>query len=192
MGCHENSVYAIIRKSNGGCRRCGAATRAGKTSCDPCLSFDSARIKAKRAERRRSGICVECGNPRSDISQMYCDIHRINALERQQESKARLKNGSAGLFPSQKQKYRSLRWKYGQGGIDAWERDHGACIICDASSSEATIHIHHVDEDQSNNNPANLVCLCFECHNTAHRLKRLRNLPGFIAWFRNTYPVHAI
>lgn len=37
------------------------------------------------------------------------------------------------------------------------------CCVCRVRGRP--VQIHHIDEDPSNNDPANLVVLCFECHN---------------------------
>ncbi len=44
--------------------------------------------------------------------------------------------------------------------------DLSACSNC--GRSDAVIDVHHVDDDHSNNDPANLEVLCHQCHGKRH------------------------
>lgn len=48
------------------------------------------------------------------------------------------------------------------------ERDGYRCRICGADPCDATLHVHHVDWDRSNNRLRNLVTLCVSCHKAVH------------------------
>lgn len=49
-------------------------------------------------------------------------------------------------------------------------RDNYTCQRCgDARGRRGLLHVHHVDCDKQNNDPANLVTLCPPCHMTTHR-----------------------
>ncbi len=37
------------------------------------------------------------------------------------------------------------------------------CCVCRERGK--AVQVHHIDEDPSNNTPANLAVLCLECHN---------------------------
>lgn len=45
-------------------------------------------------------------------------------------------------------------------------RDQYRCRICQVTS--LSLHVHHMDGNQRNNEPANLISLCRSCHNRAH------------------------
>jgi hypothetical protein len=44
-------------------------------------------------------------------------------------------------------------------------KGNGQCESCSA----AGVHIHHKDENPTNNAPGNLMRLCIKCHRQAHR-----------------------
>ena len=48
--------------------------------------------------------------------------------------------------------------------IQALKRTNGKCETCGASAYQ----IHHIDEDKSNHQPDNLICLCHSCHMALH------------------------
>ena len=49
------------------------------------------------------------------------------------------------------------------------KRDRYKCFLCGAKRN---LHVHHIDEDPTNNDPSNLVTLCEACHRLVHRLVR--------------------
>jgi|AntDeeMinimDraft_5_1070356.scaffolds.fasta_scaffold09072_2 5-methylcytosine-specific restriction endonuclease McrA len=49
------------------------------------------------------------------------------------------------------------------------ERDGHQCVLCLSGES---LHVHHIDEDPTNNEPENLVTLCERCHNAFHSRAR--------------------
>lgn len=61
------------------------------------------------------------------------------------------------------QKYSLKEWKSGRGMV--LERDGHRCVICDEKDG---LHIHHIDQDPTNDDPLNLVTLCNFCHARAH------------------------
>ena len=192
LGIHENSVYQITRKANGECSRCKVPIKNGKTSCDACLDWDRVRVKKQRAERMRLGLRQSCSKQRSPLSVLYCEEHRIASAKRKQEHKRRKRaqraGATKGTIPNDRQRLRSIRYSFGEAGVECWTEAKGACEICHVTFKEATIHIHHIDQNDKNSARSNLMCLCFECHNTTHRLLRLRNLKSLLTWFEATYP----
>jgi hypothetical protein len=68
------------------------------------------------------------------------------------------------------------------------ERDANRCIACGVEQkiiqsrngkSRSNIEVHHIDKDQTNNEPSNLVTLCKRCHSAAHHLK-----PTLFQWLQ--------
>jgi len=43
-----------------------------------------------------------------------------------------------------------------------------SCQRCGYNNVPGILEVHHLDRDRSNNSPANLVCLCPNCHNEEH------------------------
>ena len=50
------------------------------------------------------------------------------------------------------------------------ERDNNICLHCkyDGTLAKETLHVHHIDFNQGNNNENNLITLCRSCHGKAH------------------------
>ena len=60
------------------------------------------------------------------------------------------------------------------------ERDNHTCQICGIGESGYKLHIHHIDYNKENNNPANLITLCINCHpKTNHNREFWQNLGKF-------------
>lgn len=186
MGIHENTARQIIRKRLGKCARCGEADIIiGKTMCGPCLEWDKARMKKRRHERLRNGFCTECGEPRSPLSRNLCEKHRIAAAEGNERYHAKQKRNGV---QNKTQKKDSLLERYGREALRRWEHADGKCEACGAAYGETSIHLHHIDEDRTNNTFENFACLCFDCHRAVHRLISSRDRVALIAWFERTYP----
>ena len=43
------------------------------------------------------------------------------------------------------------------------------CARCGYDKSTGRLHVHHIDYDHNNDDPNNLIVLCFECHTALHR-----------------------
>jgi len=194
LGIHENTVRAIFRASRKACTRCTKPVIPGKTMCQECLENDRKRIMKRRKQRRRAGLCLECGFPRMDGSQ-FCSKHRDAAIERNERYQKRIKTlrGSPqGHAMSLKRKRASLVSNYGEDAWRRWEHAGGKCEICAAEYGDVAIHIHHVDEDRTHNTFENFICLCYQCHRAVHLLLDLKNLKAFTRWFEQIYPNHPL
>ena len=57
----------------------------------------------------------------------------------------------------------------------ALERAGHCCEVCRAtcSANHRPLHVHHRDEDQQNNDPANLQALCAACHRREHARRKI-------------------
>jgi 5-methylcytosine-specific restriction endonuclease McrA len=64
-------------------------------------------------------------------------------------------------------KYGLRAWRATRDGIK--ERDGHRCTIC---GSAGDLHVHHRDQDPTNDHPANLVTLCGYCHARVHAEER--------------------
>jgi hypothetical protein len=61
-------------------------------------------------------------------------------------------------------KYALAGWKDLRARI--LQRDGSRCTLC---GSEDHLHVHHIDQDRTNDLPENLVTLCEICHARVHR-----------------------
>ncbi|MDI6718405.1 MAG: HNH endonuclease signature motif containing protein [Methanomicrobiales archaeon] len=60
-------------------------------------------------------------------------------------------------------KYALRGWKNVRKAI--LERDASRCALCGGSTA---LHIHHIDQDKTNDDPGNLLTLCGICHARVH------------------------
>jgi len=188
---HHNTVKQIVRRHQNKCPRCGSADiLPGVIQCQSCRDGDRKRMKEARRSRRWKGLCVQCGGPVSPPSHTLCEAHRIAAAARNvtYDARVRQRGAAQGSAPSLAQKLYAIRQKYGQGGIDCFNDAHGCCEVCGASYDEVAVHIHHIDEDPSNNVRENFACLCFDDHKLVHSLLAAKNRSKALEWFRRTYP----
>lgn len=188
LGISEEHVYGILRGLADRCVRCGVNVKSGTRQCQECQHFDRDRIRAKRLERSKLGLCQECGEPRSPLSKRLCEKHRQAQVERNRAHEAKKKRHS-DLKPEAHvgRRLAAVRRRYGQEADMLWRQHDGCCQVCCARNGEKSIQIHHIDENRKNNSRANLAILCFDCHQATHKLLAVANFPAFLAWFRQTY-----
>ena len=68
------------------------------------------------------------------------------------------------------------KWDYGFCRPYEFARKN-VCVLCgrtkekvaENSKSKSRLHVHHLDNDNKNNDPNNLVTLCCQCHSEVHR-----------------------
>lgn len=81
------------RKAAGLCVQCGEKTD-GKVRCDGCLKGNKLARRARRAERRKKGVCTECPNE----AMKGCSLCQTCSEARSKASTARYyKNKEAGV-----------------------------------------------------------------------------------------------
>lgn len=189
-GVHENTVYQIIRRNRGECLRCGAPVVVGRKQCSKCIQFDRDRIKTRRVERRRLGICERCDKPVQPPSQLFCSEHRLEAVDTnaRYRDRERTRGRPGGGTPDMKQKHRALLGQYGKAGVEKWTLSEGRCEICSRTYPNISVQIHHIDQDKANNTFDNFACLCFDCHQSVHRLLDAPSIPKVMTWFGEHYP----
>jgi hypothetical protein len=44
------------------------------------------------------------------------------------------------------------------------ERDRYTCKLCHKKQGDRALSVHHIDYNKQNNNPKNLIALCYNCH----------------------------
>jgi 5-methylcytosine-specific restriction endonuclease McrA len=193
LGVHENSVRQVLKASRGLCADCVNPILLGQRYCAGCAARRAANMQAKRKARRRAGICLECDERIQPPSQQYCDTHRLGhaASSRKHVSKTSRHVTGHGL-PADWQRLKQIRYNYGEAGIEAWERDRKQCVLCSVHYKDKTIHIHHIDGDDTHHVAENLVCLCLRCHRLVHLLSQHPNPHTVVQWFTAHYPDHLI
>lgn len=189
MGIHESTVYQILKKLRGICKRCSNPVNPGNSYCPDCQKYLRERIKEKRRERRRQGLCEMCDNPIQPPSIKFCAEHRIRQFDYGERVQRRRKRGAPNPgIRTQTDRERGLRNKYGLGGVEVWNRHNGCCSMCGVSYTEKAIHIHHIDANDRNHESSNLIPLCFRCHKLVHLVIEHPDLPAVLGWLRKTYP----
>lgn len=141
------------------CERCGISKA---TRRDQPARYCS---KYCRYEVRKSQVELTCAQ---------CDIEFTRA-------KSKISDSRSGLhFCSRKCKDRAQRIggikeiqppHYGTGPIDyraLFEGEEFKCSRCGYNEFDACVHIHHRDQDRTNNQKDNLLMLCANCHWAVH------------------------
>lgn len=59
-----------------------------------------------------------------------------------------------------------------------WARQDGLTDSCADCGKQGKLDVHHIDENPTNNAPANLATLCRSCHLKQHRLERTCSVPN--------------
>jgi hypothetical protein len=182
----DETVYRVLRFHRGTCAICSKPTMAGRNECQSCLEVMRTRRAARNRERRRLGLCRDCGEQRAPQSRLYCETH---SAAHSVVSPIGPKRGSSkqGL-PSQPQRERSVLKACGQAGLFVWRMSGGCCELCGVSHQNKSVHIHHLDRDPSHNSVENLACLCFICHQLVHHLTEHANPRGVVSWIKKRYP----
>lgn len=191
LGVHYNTVVQALRGLSNRCVRCGGPAPNDHENCSPCRDYQRDRKTADRAARRNSDRCFACSEARAEGSKLYCAVHREAAQHRSRESQQRKSlrlRGARGDEPmSPKAREAAIRRSYGPDAVALWQEMQGCCEICSTPYGQASIQIHHVDEDRKNNARTNLAVLCFDCHQATHRLLVLRKRTEFLSWFARRY-----
>ncbi len=68
-----------------------------------------------------------------------------------------------GVRITARDKYALRGWKKARKPV--LERDGHCCVVCGRTEE---LHIHHIDGDNTNDRPENLVTLCEHCHARVH------------------------
>lgn len=110
----------------------------------------------------------------------YLKLHGIPRRDRSDSRKGRMVGEKNPAWRGGVAKWNySSDWKMIARQIR--RRDNWTCQDCGTPypKSSRDLHVHHIDEDKSNNGPENLVCLCGPCHRERHRqLNRARSVGG--------------
>ncbi len=189
LGIHENTVYAVLRRHRGACVRCSAPVAPGKKHCPSCTEWNRDRMRERRKEARHRGICVVCDRPRSPLSRNYCEEHRLADLEagRAYNERQKLKRGTPeDGIPSNRQRERALRDRYGPDAVALWRETGGKCQLCGIQHRQRAVCLHHIDSDPTHNERSNFALLCVICHKLVHLLTEHPNLPAVLDWVKRS------
>ena len=188
LGMHEQTAHAILRTSRGQCRECPNSIPPSRKYCDDCLARHRAAETAHAKEQMRRGLCIKCTEPIAHSrSRRYCDEHATAMVDYQRaHRRKRIVNTTGTTLQAEKES--RVRRDYGDGGLAAWRRDKGCCVLCDVSYADRQVLIHHLDRNRRNNTSENLICLCYTCHRLVHALSEHPHLLRFLDWFHTHYP----
>jgi hypothetical protein len=169
LGIHYNTALQVDRLRRGLCMRCGQKPMIpGQSKCPECSETERVRMAQKRKTARSKHQCSMCPKPLKKGSTLYCAEHYEQTYKRQQH-------------------FRFLD-RFGPHAAEVWRAAGCICRLCGKAHSEQTLHIHHIDEDDTNGAVDNLIVICRDCHWITHRLLESRNRVALIAWFERTYP----
>jgi 5-methylcytosine-specific restriction endonuclease McrA len=192
MGIHEQTAHAILRQSRGQCRNCPTEIPPSQKWCAPCRERIRVAEKALAHEHLRLGICVKCTDPIAwGRSRRYCETHVIAMVDYMRTHRRKRVVNTTGTTLEAEKLIRIHR-DYGDGGVEAWTRDEGCCVLCGLSYADRAVYVHHIDRNRSHNTADNLTCLCYTCHRLVHGLSEHPHLLRFLDWFHAHYPAMAL
>jgi 5-methylcytosine-specific restriction endonuclease McrA len=194
LGLHYLTVVIAVRRSRGKCVRCAGNAAPNRKYCAECLVLLGERKKTKYISRKQKGICSSCNEPTLP-GKYLCGKHHDKFLEYhrarhqvERTAEAAKRGCRYPHIPSTTQRLRWLKSKYGEAGKLAWLRDDERCVICHVPHQTYSVHVHHIDQNPTNNTLENLVCLCFSCHQTVHKLLTHQHPEHLLHWVIKTYP----
>ncbi|MDQ4119889.1 MAG: hypothetical protein M3209_00295 [Acidobacteriota bacterium] len=191
LGLHDNTVYAILRRAKGQCAICGKPAGYEQKHCSECKVKVNERAKNKRARRRQAGLCEACDSPYEAPSRKFCRAHWLQDKQLRQtyREQAKVKRGTPQKgVPNQTQREAELLRKYGQDAVEVWRELKGSCVICNATYSQKSICLHHIDGNHENNVKENFTLLCFRCHKLVHLFIEHEQPDSALQWIKQTYP----
>jgi hypothetical protein len=133
-------------KQQGLCRTgCGKKVVEGKTFCRNCLANIKNRGKEVVAERRLQGLCIDCGQPKSEksVSRCVACLNRTNTYQKQRRAQHKIYGLYLHYYP------RANSYKTGEGELRerlasarCYEPDAVVVAITLLSNKVKRIHKH--------------------------------------------------
>lgn len=177
QSCATTYTNTKAGKTGPFCNVCGAKmTKAhGKRQCSPeCAEVAKGRWREIMAGQRLNlpdTKCEECGAPVAQRTR--AQVRRFCSVECKDAAHSKLMTGDGN--PGWRGGVAQAR--YQPEVLSAFNairplivsRDEGCCVVC---RSQDGLSVHHIDMDTTNNEMANLVTLCRECHTTIHAAER--------------------
>lgn len=191
LGIHEQTVFSILKQAAGNCRDCGQPVKGGTVKCPACKERQNAAAQKLVEDHLRQELCAMCSEPWAPRSRRYCVKHQAALAEAQRTHRRKRMVNTTGTTLEREKEYR-VGQDYGEGGVTAWKRDKGCCVLCDVSYADRMVFIHHLDRNRKHNTADNLVCLCYTCHRLVHGLSEHPHLLRFLDWFHTHYPATAL
>lgn len=157
------------------CQHCGIPFAAYPSSRQHFCSRSCANSTTKRTIPDR--LCAFCGNcfRPSSAKVRFCS-HTCSSIDSRETLKGRVisdwhrrRISEAAYKRAPNTRLRGANHQNWKGGVGIYRRiglevNGRACLDC---GSMATV-VHHIDEDRSHNDPANLAPLCGSCHQLRH------------------------
>lgn len=154
---------------HGACPHCGDRWSIPRRGDGASRRFCSRECYSAFRRERRTVNCAVCGSEflRGEVSQRYCS----HACYASANRGARHWNFSGHVtFDDPYLRFTAQHPKHPGEYVHrvAFSEVHGykACRGCQGAEVE---HVHHIDGNPTNNDPANLEGLCMPCHMRQHR-----------------------
>lgn len=187
LGLHFNTVWRATKRREGLCHRCFQhPVTPPSLHCDGCILAMREYQRKRRVTSHTKQVCRQCGAPVAPWSRTFCEHHRQLSLKNARNKRDRDKAKDIDGFLA-KQRAHNRRQKYGEDANTLWERTGGTCSICAAPYRKRRTHIHHIDGDDTNHAPSNLVVVCWRCHRLIHALSSHPKAGLVIAWCKEIY-----
>lgn len=131
---------------------------------------------------------VEKNRPLDDIAEQF-NVGKSTIIKAMKKQNVSRRTGRETLVVRGSMRYeKNPAWK---GGVADWDyaynwksickaikdRDEWTCQLCGEQRKRwgHSLHVHHIDEDKTNNHPYNLISLCSACHHPIHGNLEIRS-----------------
>lgn len=176
------------------CATCGKEFKINPSRIRDTFNFCSPECfyESRKLDYGEAPLCAcGCGLPvtRKFGGNWHKFVHGHNFVGMQHTDEARVKMSKAAQEQSIERSQRirgekNPNFKHGKTNeinkqrLNWWQngpirkttiaRDNNTCLSCLKQFPFSTLHVHHIDHDVTNNNPANLKTLCRWCHAKLH------------------------
>lgn len=167
--CGKKCMGIAKQTTSMNCPRCGQRRRYhGAKHCAVCAKTVR-EAKTAACAARRETICLYCGKKFTSHwkagAARFCGMSCKNAAhsDRMQRTNNPNFKGSAAKTIARQHSYNRAMFRYAK--IATLDRDKHQCALCACTKK---LHVHHIDENPTNNSCFNLLTLCASCHRLAH------------------------
>ncbi len=183
--CLEKSIKHNKKRLNfllkqGLCTSCGKnPANATRLLCSQCRSRQKELYEQRYSKRLSENLCISCGSKLTDLRYRHCASCRVKQVAEVKSnkqcpecSKTRDINSPSIRVCSdcwikgrQRRLKANSKARYGGNLEQIIDRDK-ECLICKRpyGTRKNKVVCHHIDNNENNNDPSNLILLCRKCH----------------------------